>query len=391
MNRKITALVLAGTLAMTLTAPALALETGAASGGEAGNTAAEEVTDMIVTGVPENGDTAAEAAPHSVLYYGRVTGISRDENGVPDQLVMESDHFGAYIFNLSGDTLWVDSGEGVPSDPATLKEGEGVYVFHSPVSTRSLPPQSAAFVVVRNIPQDAGSAMYHVVEAVDAAEDGAVRYLTDNGGLYVTVNGDTALSAYAQGETFTLADLTPGMRVMAWYSIVLESYPGQTYAGRLMLLPAQTVEEPGETQEPPVQELPQEEPQAVLPEEGAQLTMELDGKVPNMTGRFESGAAMVPVAAVAQALGFDVTYTPGQGDQPALVTVESEDFQVRLNIGENLIVGVTKIPDAVGMTAPQDYGMAPYIVAPGTTWAPAQLFEMLGKTVTLEGTNLVIQ
>ena len=97
------------------------------------------------------------------------------------------------------------------------------------------------------------------------------------------------------------------------------------------------------------------------------------------------------MAAVAQALGFDVTYTPGQEGQPALVTVESESFQVRLNVGENQIVGVTKIPGAVGMTAPQDYGKAPYIVEPGTAWAPAQLFEMLGKTVTMEGNNLTIK
>lgn len=31
--------------------------------------------------------------------------------------------------------------------------------------------------------------------------------------------------------------------------------------------------------------------------------MELDGRVPNMVGRYENGVAMVPLAAVAQALG----------------------------------------------------------------------------------------
>ena len=55
------------------------------------------------------------------------------------------------------------------------------------------------------------------------------------------------------------------------------------------------------------------------------------------------------------------------------------------------IIGVTKIEGAVGMTAPMDYGMAPYAVAPGTTWAPAQLFEMLGRTVTLDKDTISIQ
>ena len=81
---------------------------------------------------------------------------------------------------------------------------------------------------------------------------------------------------------------------------------------------------------------------------------------------------------------------PGKDGAADQVLVESEAFQVQLTIGSNLIVGVTRIPDAVGMTAPQDYGKAPYIVEPGTTWAPAQLFEMLGKTVSLDGTHLTI-
>ena len=71
--------------------------------------------------------------------------------------------------------------------------------------------------------------------------------------------------------------------------------------------------------------------------------------------------------------------------------MESDQFQVRLDIGQREITGVTKIPGAVGMTAPTDYGAAPYIVDPGTTWAPARLFELLGRTVALEGTQLTIQ
>ena len=137
MNRKFTALILASTLALTLAVPALAAETPVST--QAGrpaedvNTAGEEGSDMAEPVIPISG--VVESLPHSVLYYGRVTGISRDENGVPTRLMMESDHLGEYIFNLSENTLWVDSGEGKASDPASLEEGEGVYVFHSPVST----------------------------------------------------------------------------------------------------------------------------------------------------------------------------------------------------------------------------------------------------------------
>ena len=108
-------------------------------------------------------------------------------------------------------------------------------------------------------------------------------------------------------------------------------------------------------------------------------------------GRMENGVAMVPVAAVARALGYEAAYIRGQNGASEQVTVESDAFRVTLTMGENAITGVTKIQGAVGMTAPTDYGAAPYIVDPGTTWAPARLFEMLGKTVTLEGSALSIQ
>lgn len=73
---------------------------------------------------------------------------------------------------------------------------------------------------------------------------------------------------------------------------------------------------------------------------------------------------MVPVAAVAQALGYQVIYTPGEDGEGDRIAVESDQFSVQMTVGEDQIIGVTKIKGAVGMTAPTDYGMAPYIAAP---------------------------
>ena len=360
MKRKLTACMLAAALSVSLAVPALAVET---AGSETGSS-------QVGAPAHENEKTMK----HSVLYYGKVAEIVKDETGKITRLVMESEAYGDYIMNISQDVVWIDSGNKTASDPSTLKVGEGIYVFHSPIATYSIPPQSPALAIVRNIPQDISCAHYQVVEKVEKLEDGSVQIVTDQGGLHITADASTTLSKYVDNKAFALDELKAGDRIMAWYEAVLESYPAQTHARHIMLLPASSTETEKET---------------VQPQEGAQLTMELDGKVPNMVGRYENGTAMVPVAAVAQALGFQVTYTPK--GHSALVTVESDAFQVRLDIGSPNIYGVTKIPDAVGMTAPQNYGKAPYIVEPGTTWAPAELFEMLGKTVTLEGTNLIIK
>ena len=321
--------------------------------------------------------------PGSQLYFGQIQGIERDTEGTIHQLYMVSESHGEYVMNLSPQTVWIDSGNHTASDPATLEIGESVYVFHSPVSTRSLPPQSAAYAVVRNIPQDAGTAKYHQVESVTEHEDGSITITTDQGGLMLSAGKDTVVSAY-DGSVVSLADIHAGTPVMAWYPLVMLSYPGQAHADYLMVLPELQEGLSGQ-----VEETGASEPQ--LPQEGAELSILLEGDMAlPVTGRYEQGTAMVPVAAVAQALGYQVTYTPAERAEDALVTVESDQFRVELRFLQNEIIGVTKVEGAVGMTAPMDYGMAPYAVDPGVTWAPAQLFEMLGRTVTLEGTTLSI-
>lgn len=359
MKRTLTALMASGALLCALAMPGAAAE----AAGPADDPAA----------------TAAEAQtlPASVLYFGQVAQIILDEAGTVTRLVLSSERYGEYIMNISSDTVWIDSGNRTASDPADLKEGESVYVFHSPISTRSLPPQSAAYAVVRNTPQDAGGAQYHVVEEVVRGEDGGLTVTTDNGGLLIYGDGDTQLSRYGGGSA-ALEELKAGDRVMAWYQVVALSYPGQTHADALMLLPAGQPEEAARS--------------AGLPEDGAELTIVVEGDMAlPSTGRYENGTTMVPVAAVAQALGYQVSYTPGENGAGARIAVESGQFSVQMTVGEEQIIGTTKIEGAVGMTAPTDYGMAPYIAAPGTTWAPARLFEMLGRTVTLEGDTLSIR
>lgn len=320
------------------------------------------------------GQAQDASLPDSVSYYGQIQEIVRDESGNVTRLYLTSTFQGKYIMNILPETVWIDSGNHSAADPADLKAGDSIYVSHSPVSTRSMPPQSNACAVVINIPQDAGTARYHEVEAIARNTDGSLTITSDNGGLLITADASTGLSAY-DGAAADPADIQVGDHIMAWYQVVAISYPGQTHASHLMLLPAA-----GENGQPE------------LPPDGTELSIVLEeDMVLPVSGRVENGTAMVPVAAAARALGYEVTYTPGRNGSGSLVTVESDSFCVRLHTGEKTIVGVTKIDGAVGMTAPTDYGAAPYIAAPGITWASAQLFEMLGRTVTLDGTTLSIR
>ncbi len=352
MNQKLTALLLSGALVCAMGTQALAAATG-----EAPDHTPAASTDV-------------QKLPASVLYTGKVTEILKDEKGTITGLRLDSEDDGSYVMTISDETVWIDNQAFTADDPSDLAVGETLNVFRSPVSTRSLPPQSAAIAVVRNVVPDADRAIYHVVEAVEIQGDGNVRITTDNGGLYLFTDKETKAASYLANGSTDVTKLQAGDRIMAWYMAVALSYPGQAHPSSIMILPANT-----------------EKPE--LPDQGAKLSIQLNGKTSELTGRYENDVAMVPVAAVARALGLEAAYTRGQDG--AVVTVESKEFSVNINIDQKLISGVTKLQGAVGATGPQDYGMAAYIEAPGTTWAPAELFTMLGKTVTLEGNILSIQ
>lgn len=229
MNKKISALVLTGALACTLAVPAFAAE-----------------APVVPISAPVSAEEIA-VLPASVLYYGTVKEIGKNTDGSIAWLRMTSDRYGEYVMNLSANTVWIDSGKHTASNPADLQEGEHLYVFHSAVETRSLPPQSTAFAVVRNIPMDAGCAWYHEVESV-ALEHGRLTITTDHGSLLISADEKTQLSRYEGEGAVSLQDIQAGDRVMAWYGAVTDSLPGQTQAAYLMLLPEQdAAQEPENT------------------------------------------------------------------------------------------------------------------------------------------------
>lgn len=194
------------------------------------------LTLALCCGVPSAFAAETESTlPDSVLYYGRVEAISWGENGEMTALHMSSDRYGEYVMHLSEDTVWIHSGNRAASDPATLEEGEGLYVFHSPVATLSLPPQSAAFAIVRNIPQDAGCARYHKVSET-ALEDGQLKITVDRGGLSLLTDGKTEFAFYHREGVPTPEDIPAGSRIMAWYDAYAAVYPGQTYARHVIVL-----------------------------------------------------------------------------------------------------------------------------------------------------------
>ena len=211
----------------------------------------EEAEEPIATETPETSDGEetedVEEMPASETYFGTVESIEKDEEGNVISISLTSEENGDYVMNVTDNTVWVDAVEKVKASQEDLTEGETIYVYHSPVSTRSLPPQSEAFAVVLNVPQDIAVGVYHEVEEVTTTENDT-RLLTNNGGLYLIISDETAVKDYETGEVADISAVAEGDRVIAWYDAVAMSYPGQANVSDILVLPAvKTVETEADT------------------------------------------------------------------------------------------------------------------------------------------------
>lgn len=211
----------------------------------------EETEEPIATETPETSEGEetedVEEMPASETYFGTVASVEKDEEGNVISISLTSEENGDYVMNVTDNTVWVDAVEKVKASQEDLTEGETIYVYHSPVSTRSLPPQSEAFAVVLNIPQDIAVGVYHEVE--DIVTNGEIFTITtDNGGLYLNVTSDTQVKDYTTGESAEIGNVGRGDRIIAWYGAVAMSYPGQANASDILVLPAvETVENEADT------------------------------------------------------------------------------------------------------------------------------------------------
>lgn len=202
----------------------------------------EEAEEPIATETPETSegeeteDVDVEEMPASETYFGTVASIKKDEEGNVVSISLTSEENGDYVMNVTDNTVWVDTVDKVKASQEDLTEGETIYVYHSPVSTRSLPPQSEAFAVVLNVPQDVAVGVYHEVEEVTTTENDT-RLLTNNGGLYLVISDETAVKDYETGEIADISDVAEGDRVIAWYDAVAMSYPGQANVSDILVLP----------------------------------------------------------------------------------------------------------------------------------------------------------
>ncbi len=226
---------------------------------------------------------------------------------------------GELILHISEQTLILDAVTGEPHALADINKGDSLTVWTSPAVTMSLPPQSAAQVILCNIPADYSVPHYAEIQQVLESEGGKVSVLTSDN-VILKLDEATELVAYKTRNMVGLDELKPGVRVLSWYSATTRSLPSQASPDKVMVFPY---------------------------EYAGWLTaiaadqVSVNGEALSVPGYVKGGTLMLPVRALAEALDCEVLWTTETPDQ--VVVNRAGKTLYTLTLGEDAVAeaGVT--------------------------------------------------
>lgn len=120
--------------------------------------------------------------------------------------------------------LCLDAVTGEPMDVDTLKDGEVIYAWAGPAITMSLPPQATAFLIVANIPADFGAPQYYEIRSVTPQVMIAIypppaltwTEVTTANDKTLKITDKAQLERYGSDGSVRLEDLVPGTRILVW-------------------------------------------------------------------------------------------------------------------------------------------------------------------------------
>ena len=288
---------------------------------------------------------AGEVTPYRTEEQAVITAVQTslhegDITLVPS-ITVQTDTWDQLMLRLKESTFLADAADGslrrmtdVASPDQLLQEGDTILVTYGAAVQQSEPAQTDAELVV--VHPGEGTTP-HLLDAEVVYRDLTARFLANNGSLLVSVDRKTPVYTL-YGEEETNARIRMGTRLVAWYDIVLTSYPGQTAPEKVVL----------------------------LPDQDRTFTIITGGDIAIAEGRVENGVAMVPVRKVAEALGYTVIWD-GAAES---VQLTRDDAAMTIVLGEDRYC-------FGGAREGLSFGAASYEVD-GVSWVPAEVFTLLG-------------
>lgn len=181
-----------------------------------GETGAETKAEEAETGEAE---TYVELQPVSKWgYIGDVDEASGDITFNSNEFLVDEngeykDTTSEIILKTTANTPVLDGTTLAPVALSEIDTAQPVYAWTAQAMTMSIPPQTAAQILIVNVPQDASAPMYVVAQQVDAKEDGSI-VITDQDGVTWRADADTEVTPYLTRNIVTLEDIHEGTRLV---------------------------------------------------------------------------------------------------------------------------------------------------------------------------------
>ena len=147
-----------------------------------------------------------------VACWGTVTWMGEDSFLVNPG---EADDLSQAVVVHVGDAPCLDAVTGAPLNLDTLEDGDTVYAWVGPAMMLSMPPQSAASLILGNIPADYAVPQYYEITSSVITEDSAALHTAGSNDT-ITVPASAQVTPYLTRNLVTLADLIPGTRILVW-------------------------------------------------------------------------------------------------------------------------------------------------------------------------------
>lgn len=114
-----------------------------------------------------------------------------------------------------GDAPYLDAVTGGTLNLDTLEDGDTVYAWVGPAMMLSMPPQATASLILGNIPADYAVPQFYEITSSTITEESAVLSVAGSSDA-LTVPASAQVLPYLTRNIVTLGDLIPGTRILVW-------------------------------------------------------------------------------------------------------------------------------------------------------------------------------
>ncbi|MDY3304239.1 MAG: hypothetical protein SOW78_08190, partial [Clostridia bacterium] len=123
-----------------------------------------------------------------------------------DTITAETDEKQAVELKIGDETIFINSELAIPFSASELKDGDKIYVEYSPVMTKSLPPQTRAYLIATNV-EKGGTVNLMKADTVDKDENGNIAVFDKTQNIVLTILKDASVKPYATKNIIKVEDI----------------------------------------------------------------------------------------------------------------------------------------------------------------------------------------